>query len=168
MPTIARESQPTTALLPTSARVWRSFSSRPERVYDAFLDPDMIRAWFGPGLGEILRVDVEPHVGGRFAVRQRRGEIELETRGGFRELDRPHRLVLTWATPAAQFPEGVVTIELESRDGGSAITLTHQLDPSWAGRTAEIETGWTHMLDALADALGYPASDNPSINAPGA
>ena len=151
-----------------SVRVWRSFSSRPERVFDAFLDPHMVRAWFGPGLGKVVRVDIAPHVGGPFSIGQHRSDAvaDVETYGVVRELDRPHRLVLTWATPAAGFPESLVTIDLESRGGGSAITVTHQVDPSWAGRMADVERGWTQMLDAMADALGFPASDDPSIDEP--
>lgn len=153
---------------PPGVRVWRSFSSRPERVFDAFLDPRLVRAWFGPSLGKVIRVDISPHVGGPFSIVQHRSDVaaDVETYGVYRELDRPHRLVLTWATPAAGFPESLVTIDLESRGGGSAITVTHQVDPRWAGRMADVERGWTQMLDAMADALGFPASDDPSIDEP--
>ncbi|HEY6175137.1 MAG TPA: SRPBCC family protein [Kofleriaceae bacterium] len=154
--------------VPKSAHVWRAFSSRPERVFDAFLDPDLIRSWFGPGLGEIVHIDVHAHVGGMFSISQRRGEMVIDTHGTYHTLDRPHRLAFSWATPAVRLPEGHVTVEIEPHDdGGSAVTLTHRIDPSWSGRIGEIESGWSHMLSAMSEALGYPASDDPSLDEPG-
>jgi uncharacterized protein YndB with AHSA1/START domain len=140
------------------AHVWRAFGSRPVRVFDAFLDPDLIRSWFAPGLGEIVHIDVHAHVGGMFSISQRRGEVVLDTHGTYHTLDRPHRLAFSWATPAVRLPEGLVNVDIEPHDdGGSAVTLTHDIDPSWSGRIAEIESGWNHMLGAMSDALGYPA-----------
>jgi uncharacterized protein YndB with AHSA1/START domain len=138
--------------------VWHAFSVRPERVFDAFLDPDAIRAWFGPG--EIIHIDVQAHVGGMFSIAQRRGDSVLDARGTFRKLDRPHRLVFSWTTSATPLPEGLVTIDIEPRDGGSAVTLTHQLGPSWAVQIAQVEASWTRMLDAMSEALGDQAADD--------
>jgi uncharacterized protein YndB with AHSA1/START domain len=147
------------ALVPAIARVWHAFSARPERVFDGFLDPDVIRTWFGPGLGEVSRVDVHAHVDGKFSIEQRRGDTVVTTTGTYRTIDHPRRLVFSWATPAAQLPEALVTIDIEPRvDGGSAVMLTHQLDPSWASRIAEIEADWTHMLDALSEVLEDPGT----------
>ena len=149
-------------LVPATARVWRAFTSRPEQVFDGFLDPDVIRAWFGPGLGEVTRVDVHAHVDGRFSIEQQRGDTVVNTSGTYRTIDRPHRLVFSWTTPTAQLQETLVTIDIEPRvDGGSAVMLTHHLDPSWAARTDEIEAGWMHMLDAMSEVLEAPARRGP-------
>ncbi|HET7502535.1 MAG TPA: SRPBCC domain-containing protein [Kofleriaceae bacterium] len=102
---------------------------------------------------EYVHIDVHTHVGGMFSISQRRGEQVLDTHGTYRTLDRPHRLAFSWATPAAQLPEGLVRVRIEPRDGGSAVTLTHELDPSWAGTIAEIGSGWTNMLEAMSRAL---------------
>lgn len=54
------------------------FNVSAERVFDAWLDPAKVKQWFGPGLGEMVRVDVEPRVGGTFSFVQRRGNDAID------------------------------------------------------------------------------------------
>ena len=50
----------------------RHVSALPERVFDAFLDPDLVKRWMAvsttPGeLGELKRVSLDGHPGGTFS-----------------------------------------------------------------------------------------------------
>jgi len=139
--------------MPTTVHVHRRFRASPRRVFDAFVDPAVVEAWFGPGQGQIVGIELAPRTGGLFSVVQRRGGKDVEVRGTYLQLDRPRRLVLTWAVPAESLAESMVTIEIESADSGSTITLTHELDPSWLRVVDRVETGWIQMLDAMAAAL---------------
>ena len=47
----------------------RHFRAQAEDVFDAWIDPAKIRHWFGPGLGELRQIDIDPRVGGRFTHR---------------------------------------------------------------------------------------------------
>jgi hypothetical protein len=52
-----------------TARVTRRFRATPRRVFDAWLDPAQVRLWLGAAaqkeaLGELARVELDPHVGG--------------------------------------------------------------------------------------------------------
>ena len=146
--------------VPNTARVRRLLSAPPERVFDVFLEPGCIRRWFGAGAGTVRSLEIDPQVGGRFFVAVRRTSgAELETYGVYRELDRPRRLVFTWTTPIADRAHGVVTVEIAPHDGGSTVTLTHQLDHCSRGHRLDIEVGWQHMLDAMADALAGSIRD---------
>ncbi|RYG41372.1 SRPBCC domain-containing protein, partial [bacterium] len=49
-----------------SARASRGYLAFADTVFDAFLDPEMARQWFAPGLGEIQKIEIDPTVGGRF------------------------------------------------------------------------------------------------------
>ena len=151
----------------TIVHVTRRFRASPRRVFDAFVDPAVVEAWFGPGQGQIVGIELAPRTGGMFSVVQRRDGRDVEVRGTYLQLDRPHRLVLTWAVPAESLAESIVTIEIESADSGSAISLTHELDPSWLHVAGNVETSWTRMLDAMADALAprgeAPASASPRV-----
>lgn len=138
-------------------RVTRRFSASPERVFDAWLDPDLIGRWmFGPALRdeEVLRLAIDARVGGSFSFLVRRQGAELDHVGTYREIDRPRRLVFTWGIAGESVEESVVTIDVVPLATGSELTLTHELDPKWADYASRTEAGWTKMLDALAGTLG--------------
>lgn len=143
---------------PVTVRVTRRFSASPEKVFDAWLDPAMIGRWmFGPALRdeEILRISVDPRVGGRFSFLVRRDGQELDHVGTYVELDRPWRLVFTWGVNRDSGDTSRVTVEIELVEGGSELTLVHELDPAWAGYAKRTEEGWAKMLGVLADVLAY-------------
>ncbi len=59
---------PASSPTPTpAARVERSFAAPADRVYRAWLDPELRRRWLAPGDAEVTRVEVEERVGGRYA-----------------------------------------------------------------------------------------------------
>ena len=81
------------------ARATRRFRASAEEVFDAWLDPALVREWFGPGLGEMTRVDIDARVGGTFWLVQRRAAGDAVHTGEYLEIDPPRRLVFTWRTP---------------------------------------------------------------------
>ncbi|MET0814548.1 MAG: SRPBCC family protein, partial [Pseudoxanthomonas sp.] len=85
---------------PIEVRVTRYFEASPERVFDAWLVPRTLGQWmFGPRVREenVVRLDVDPRVGGNFSLKvERKGEL-VDHVGQYLEIDRPHRLVFTWA-----------------------------------------------------------------------
>jgi len=137
------------------ARVVHRFRASPERVFDAWLDPAKIALWFGPGLGEMVRIDVDARVGGRFSFVQRRGTQEIDHVGEYLELDRPKRIVFTWGV-APEPVESTVTIEIAPRGDGCELVLVHEMAPKWAEYVARTEHGWRTMLDAMATAVVDP------------
>lgn len=143
-------------------------SSRPERVFDTFLDPAQIEPWLHRGVGAVQRLVLEPYVGGALVVVARRADgTPLDGHGTIRELERPNRIAFTWAAPKTNFPESLVTVDIEERaDGGSVLVLTHVLDESSADVMPRVEATWRGVLDALVETLGYPACDDPSIDEP--
>lgn len=137
-------------------RVIRRFSASPERVFDAWLAPEMIGRWmFGPGLRdeEVLRLEVDPRVGGSFSFLVRRQGQEIDHVGKYREIDRPRRLVFTWGVAGASAEESRVIIDIVPLEIGCELTLTHEMHPKWADYASRTEAGWTKMLDALAATL---------------
>jgi len=148
--------------MPTTVHVHRRFRASPRRVFDAFVDPAVVEAWFGSGQGKIVGIELTPRSGGTFSVVQRRDGRDVEIRGTYLHLDRPHRLVLTWAIPAESLAESMVTVQIEPVESGSEMTLTHELDPSWLRVVDHLEAGWTRMLEAMAEAL----APRPEAQAP--
>ena len=140
-----------------AVRVTRRFSAAPERVFDAWLDPEMIGWWmFGPALRdeEVLRIAVDARIGGSFSFVVRRQGEEIDHMGTYLEIDRPKRLAFTWGIARESEDGSRVTIDIVPLETGCQLTLTHELQPDWADYASRTEAGWTKMLGALAEALG--------------
>jgi len=97
----------------------------PDKVFDSMIEPEVFRKWFG------ANVDIEPYVGGRFAM----GGFELDPGGAkFVEFEPGRKAAL-------RFADGETTSwELEGSDGKTRLTMVHSgFDPAnppypgWAG-----------------------------------
>ncbi len=73
----------------TELRVSRSFRAAAERVYDAFLDPAVAGQFmFATPAGEMVRVEIDARVGGRYVFVDRREGEDVEHSGEYLELER--------------------------------------------------------------------------------
>lgn len=132
-------------------RVTRRFQAPPEAVFDAWLDPDKARRFlFATPTGEMVVCEIDARVGGRFTLTNRRPEHgDFEHVGQYLEIDRPRRLVFTFAVPAYDPNYTTVTIEIRPVDGGCELTLVHtDVPPQYVEQT---EGGWGMILDGLAE-----------------
>jgi uncharacterized protein YndB with AHSA1/START domain len=131
--------------------VTRHIQAPPERVFDAWLDPQMIRRWmFGVLIREeILRVDVDARVGGSFSFLVRRDGQELDHVGKYFEIDRPQRLVFSWSIGKPD-PGSRVAVEIAPAQDGCDLSLTHEIPAAWADHAARTEEGWRKMTGVLA------------------
>ncbi|MET0718953.1 MAG: SRPBCC family protein [Pseudoxanthomonas sp.] len=139
---------------PIEVRVTRYFEASPERVFDAWLVPRTLGQWmFGPRVREenVVRLDVDPRVGGNFSLKvERKGEL-VDHVGQYLEIDRPHRLVFTWAVKGdSDDAPSQVRIDIAASSSGSVLTLVHSMDARWAEYAQRTQDGWNTMLDALA------------------
>lgn len=134
---------------PVRARVTRRFRASAEDVFDAWLNPELARQWFAPGLGEMTRVEIDPRVGGTFWLVQRRGAEEAQHTGEYLELDRPRRLVFTWRTPPLTESSRVI-VEIAAKGDGCELTLTHEMDQQWAAFVDRAAGAWQKMAEAIA------------------
>jgi uncharacterized protein YndB with AHSA1/START domain len=148
---------------PVHAVISRHFAFPAERVFDAWLDPEWIGRWmFGPDVRDerIVRLGLEPRVGGRFSFVVNRQDVEIEHVGEYLEIDRPHLLVFTWGTRSSLSDTSRVIVEILPSDGGCDLTLTHVMGADRAAFVDQAAGSWRKMLGALAGAL---AETNPLI-----
>jgi uncharacterized protein YndB with AHSA1/START domain len=146
-------------------RMTRRFSASPERVFDAWLDPDQVRQWlFTAPSDERSTLDIDARVGGTWRITTRREGVDYAANGEYLEIDRPHRLVFTFAMPQFSPNADRLIVEIESDGSGSIITFSQvgvdiddELRQLEAGKTSESEQGWGYMFQALAAVLGEPA-----------
>ena len=135
-----------------TVRVTHRFSQSPERVFDAWLDPTKARKFlFATPAGQMVRAEIDARVGGKFVFVDRRGGEDIEHTGEYLEIDRPRRLVFSFAVPKFSTERTRVVVEIAPAGTGCELTLTHEgVLPDYAERT---RGGWTMILDGLAAAL---------------
>lgn len=128
-------------------RLTRRFDATPERVFDAWLDPAQAGKFlFATEAGEMVRAEIDPRVGGRYSLVDRRDGEDVEHTGEYLEIDRPRRLVFTLQVPFYSEETARITVETAPADTGCELTLTHETSPEWAD---QVEEGWTGIFDGL-------------------
>ncbi|GAA1272522.1 hypothetical protein GCM10009609_39590 [Pseudonocardia aurantiaca] len=120
-----RELTPKVDFTSSELRASVVIDAAPDTVFDSMIQPEVFRKWFG------ANVDIEPYVGGRFAM----GGFELDPGGAkFVEFEPGRKASL-------RFADGETTSwELEGSDGKTRLTMVHSgFDPAnppypgWAG-----------------------------------
>jgi uncharacterized protein YndB with AHSA1/START domain len=143
--------------LPVHAVTTALFSVPPERVFDAFLNTDMIGQFmFGPQLREeeIVSLTNSPWEGGSFSYIVRRQGQEINHAGKYLEVKRPDRLVFSWQVMDDPSGEAsVVVIEIVPIIAGCELTLTHEMSSKWESFVEQSKAAWGKMLDKLTEIL---------------
>jgi uncharacterized protein YndB with AHSA1/START domain len=139
---------------PTAAvRVSRRYQASPERVFDAWLDPEKAgRFLFATPTGQIVRAEIDARVGGSFTFVDRRDGDDVVHSGEYLEIDRPRRLVFTFSVDDS--PSDRVTVEIVPLETGCELTLSHEQRPEGVEYADRTEEGWIGILDRLAVVLG--------------
>lgn len=129
--------------------VSRRIQAPAEEVYDAWLDPEQAGRWlFRTEGGQLERCEIDPRVGGRFRIDERRDGALAEHHGEFVVLERPYRLAFDFWTNFSEERTRVTIAIARTGDGnGSLLTLTH--DGVWPDWTDKTRLGWARILDQL-------------------
>ena len=132
-----------------TVQVSRRFEASPERVFDAWLDPGRAGKWlFATPTGRMVRAEIDARVSGAFCFVDRREGEDVEHTGKYLEIDRPRRLVFTFAVPKYSDESTHVTVAIVAQGTGCELTLTHEGVPTeWADGS---KSGWAMILDGLA------------------
>jgi uncharacterized protein YndB with AHSA1/START domain len=135
-----------------SVTITQRFGEPAERVFDAWLDPGVTRRWlFVTPSGLIVECRIEPRVGGHFTIVDRRDGEDVAHTGEYVEIDRPRRLVFTFAVPKYSSAISRVTIAISPVAGGCLLTLTNDgVPPEFADGARK---GWTDLMSRLETVL---------------
>ncbi len=139
----------------------RILKASPERVFDAFTDPEQLTKWWWPNGFTCPAAEVDLRVGGTYRLAMEwPGSIPAEARfshhmgGEYYEIDRPHRLVMSGRAVNDEQGElfaTLIEVTFETRDGGTALTMRQSyfepMPP--ADAMAGAEQGWSEQLDKL-------------------
>ncbi len=149
---VVAKSDPNTAL-----ELCRDFEAGRERVFDAFLDANVLQTIWSADAYTIPPMTVDARVGGTWSLAMRdeaTGAVSHCT-ARYLQINRPTRIV--WLTkwldgPLANAPEARVTLEFSVVQRGTRLKLMHEFFPDSQTRDHH-RTGWTSGLDRLARLL---------------
>ncbi|HEV2362806.1 MAG TPA: SRPBCC domain-containing protein [Caulobacteraceae bacterium] len=135
-----------------SLTLTRHFSASPERVFDAWLNPETARGWlFTTPASQSHSTEIDARVGGAWRIADRREGVDFVALGEYLEIDRPGLLVFTFGMPQFSPEFCRVTVEIESDGAGCRLTLTQKPVP--ADARPGLEEGWSTMFDKLAEVV---------------
>ncbi len=146
-----------------SVHVSRFIRAPRERVFEAWIKPELRRQWWYSDKGEQLTsCEIDARVGGRYCQQQIGGcdasdtanDYEWIMEGEFTEVVSPERLVFTWNVNHPDEPpnEEIVTVEFAEVEGGTEVVIKHEGIVSTRLRDGT-EEGWTKLLESQASVL---------------
>lgn len=133
-----------------SLSIVRRFNASPEKVWNAFTDPQALKQWMAPG-GDFSNVlaEADVRVGGRYHIIMKAPDGELhDVSGVYREVVPNRKLVYTWAWKSTPERESLVTLQLQPVDQGTELTLRHEQFFDEPARDRHNQ-GWTACLARL-------------------
>lgn len=132
-----------------SVSLSRYFNAPPERVFDAWLNPEVAGKWlFTMAISESHSMENDPRVGGTYTITDVREGTAYTAVGEYLEVNRPHRLVFTFGMPQFSPDFDRVIVEIEPEGAGCVMTLTQE--DMLTAYQKSTKRGWSKMVDALA------------------
>ena len=120
----------------TTLTMKREFDVKRERVFDAWLNPEMMRKWFFTLEGTNKVTQNNPEVGGTWEIVDHRGGQDYRAVGEYLEIDPPKKIVFTFKMPQFSELADTITVELKELGQGCEMTFTQLIH-------VEQEENWT-------------------------
>jgi uncharacterized protein YndB with AHSA1/START domain len=130
----------------------REIKAPAEKVYNAWLNPEMLAKFMIPGEGmTVPKAEATPEVGGRFDIVMAAGDQELPHGGEYKQLSPFSLIVFTWESPFSV--EGsTVTLKFTPTETGTHIELIQVKFADEESRSNH-QGGWTSILGVLDTVL---------------
>ncbi len=137
-----------TAVKP-SLTIKRRFNAGPDKVFNAWTDPEKVKRWMGPGEVKVLVTEGDPRTGGRYRwLMQAPDGEQHDVSGVYREVIPNEKLVFTWAWKSTPERESLVTITFKPDGGGTLMTFTHEQFFDEDARDRH-QHGWNGSMEKL-------------------
>jgi uncharacterized protein YndB with AHSA1/START domain len=138
------------ALATAAVVVRRTIAASAEDLFDAWLDPEALATWMRPGTIRSTVAKVEARVGGHYEIVMQAESGPIVHRGVYQQIDRPKRLIFTWASPGTEQRDTLVTVDFIASGKRTEVVVTHEQLPESARPSHT--NGWTSGLQHLDDA----------------
>lgn len=122
----------------------RRYDQGPGAVFNAWIDVDLLRQWFGCGPDTLWEIhEWEPVPGGPLRVSMEMDGRTVEITGEFLEVNPPSRLRYRWGDDQA------VTADFAPDGAGCRLVITHEGLPP-GDMSGIVTEGWTVSVEQLA------------------
>ncbi|MCU0826999.1 MAG: SRPBCC domain-containing protein [Tabrizicola sp.] len=133
-------------------RLTHRFAGPPALVWAVWTRPELIRSWFGSSHGfraYDIAVDLRP--GGRWSLRNVKGQITEHVSGTYHEVEPTHRLVYSYHFEGTDF-FSVISVDLAPDGNGTRLHFLQTGFPDTQARR-EHERGWPQAIRVMGEAL---------------
>lgn len=140
----------------TTLTMTRHLPAAPEAVFAAWTDPSLTGRWLftSPQGKPDARIDLR--VGGKWRIADIRTDSVHVATGEYVEVERPRRLVFTFALPQFSPNTDTITVDLAPDGEGcvmafsqSGSDIARELIQTPAGEASGSQRGWAQMFDTL-------------------
>ena len=124
-----------------------------DKVFDAWLNPKMLSKFMTPMPGmPASDVENDARPGGGFTIIMHVGDDNLPHTGKYLEINRPNKLVFTWASHWSLDDSTVTLVFTKIDDHKTKISLSHVkfIDEQ---KRLDHEGGWSSILDKLNEIM---------------
>lgn len=148
----------------TTLKMIRNFNVAPERVFDAWLNPEMMRKWLFTLEGTNKVAQNNPQVGGNWEIVDHRVGKDYRAIGEYKEIDPPKKVVFTFEMPQFSDTVDTITVELKEIKQGCEMTFKQNIivphEENWTKSDIEkalgeyhdqTEHGWNLMFLGLKE-----------------
>jgi uncharacterized protein YndB with AHSA1/START domain len=142
----------------------RSFDVPAEKVFDAWLNPDMMRKWFFTLERTNKVARNTPEVGGAWEIVDHREGKDYRAIGEYIQIDRPRKIEFTFQMPQFSESTDTLSVELKETQQGCEMTFTQNIvvphEENWTQTDIEkalkeyhdgSEHGWNLMFMGLKE-----------------
>jgi uncharacterized protein YndB with AHSA1/START domain len=127
----------------TVLEITRQYEAAPERVWQAWTDPQALSRWFGPG--------------GRYTIAFNTPDGEAHrVSGEYTEVVPPRKLSFSWAWQSTPERVSFITIEMQPCGDGTTMRFRHERFFDETARNNHLR-GWTATFAKLDALLGRRA-----------
>ncbi|AXI07768.1 ATPase [Oceanobacillus zhaokaii] len=150
----------------TTLTMVRNIDVAPKNVFDAWINPEIMRKWFFTLEGTNKVAYNSPQVGGTWEIVDHRDGKDYRAIGEYLEIDSPKKLVFTFKMPQFNDLEDTITVELKQLPQGSEMTFSQEIivphEENWTAADIEkavkehhdgTEQGWNYMFMGLKELL---------------
>lgn len=132
-----------------SLTIQRKIKANPEKVFQAWTQPEALSQWFGPGAIQVVSAESDPTPGGRYRIQMKSPDGEMHDVGGAYQTVEPFTaLSFTWAWASTPERESFVALTFEAMPYGTLLTVKHDQFYDEEARDRHDE-GWLGSLEKL-------------------
>jgi uncharacterized protein YndB with AHSA1/START domain len=160
----------------TTLTMKRTFDVNTDRVFEAWISPDMMKKWFFTMEHSNKVAKNDPHVGGTWEIVDHREGKDYRAIGEYIEITPSNKLVFTFKMPQFSDTEDVITVEFKPLEKGCEMTFTQGIvvphEEGWTEEDIEkalndynsqTEQGWGYMFEGLKQLVETGKINYPSF-----